>query len=356
MACRRTAILTAAATYVGTVVGAGFASGQEVLQFFGLLGAWGLPAIAVAAGGFLFFGDAIMDAGRELQAKSHLPVFRAVSGRLSPFLDLVTTFFLFGALSAMVAGAGSVLHQEFSVPWLAGAGFMAVIAIATVSSGLRGVIAAVSAIVPFLMAGVLAVSLAILRTEGLSLSSPPPGFTAAVRPWPLAGVTYVSYNIIMSVPILSSLGGAMRSRKEAGWSALLGAACLGLSLVLVYLALVSAFPQVLTWEIPMAHLASAIHGLGRPFYTSIFLAEVYTTAVADLYGLAARVSSPGSTSFKTAAALSGALSIWAASAGFSNLVRVVYPAIGWAGLVLLLELLLYRFRRLVTSRRTTRGR
>ena len=51
---------------------------------------------------------------------------REASGRyISPILDFVTTFFLFGAFSAMLAGAGSALAQEFQVSWLVGTGLMA---------------------------------------------------------------------------------------------------------------------------------------------------------------------------------------------------------------------------------------
>lgn len=352
-------MLAAAATYIGTVVGAGFASGQEVLQFFGLFGRWGIPAIVLAVAGFFYFGDIIMDAGQVLGASSHLPVLREVSGRLAPVLDVVTTFFLFGALAAMVAGAGSVLYQEFSMPWMAGAGLMAFASIVTVLFGLRGVITAVSAVVPFLVGGVLIVCLSVLFATGLTLEPPPPGIVPAVRPWPLSGVTYISYNIIMSVPVLASLGGTMKTRKEAGWSAALGAAGLGLSLILVYLALESRFPEVLSYEIPMAYLAATVTRFGGPLYTLVFLAEVYTTAVADLYGLAARLGSPGSGRFTLVAVLAGAASIWAASAGFANLVRVVYPAVGWAGLILLIALAWYSYRkpvRPVTSRRRRSGR
>ncbi|MDK2925864.1 MAG: hypothetical protein PWQ41_1638, partial [Bacillota bacterium] len=72
---------TIAATYVGTVVGAGFASGQEVLQFFSAFGRWGFVGIALATGLFVFFGLAIMELGHALKAESHLPVIQAAGGR-----------------------------------------------------------------------------------------------------------------------------------------------------------------------------------------------------------------------------------------------------------------------------------
>ena len=36
--------------FIGVVVGAGFASGQEAMQFFVAFGKWGLWGIALAAG------------------------------------------------------------------------------------------------------------------------------------------------------------------------------------------------------------------------------------------------------------------------------------------------------------------
>lgn len=352
---RKAAIVTAAATYIGTVVGAGFASGQEVLQFFGLLGPWGLPAAIIAIAGFAFFGYLIMDAGREARATSHIAVLRRTTGRLAPVFDLVITFFLFGALSAMIAGAGSVLRQEYGVPWALGAGILCLTTVVTVLFGLRGVVTSISAIVPFLLGSVLVVSLAVLSARGLAIRTPPAVSAPAVSFWPLAGVTYISYNIVMSIPVLASLGASLRSRKEAGWGAAWGATGLGLSLLLVFLSLVSSFPDVVAYEVPMAYLASTVHALGGPFYTIVFLAEVYTTAVANLYGFSARLAREGSPAFRLTTILAGLAGIAAASAGFSTLVRVVYPVVGWAGLALLIALLLDYFRRRTTSRRTRSG-
>ncbi len=338
-------VLATAATYVGTVVGAGFASGQEVLQFFGLLGPRGLPAIGLTIAGFFVFGYVIMETGRNIGADSHLPVLRETSGRLlAPALDFVITFFLFGAYSAMVAGAGSVLNQEYNVPWIVGAGAIAVLTLVTVIFGLRGVVTAVSAVVPFLLAGVLIVGIAVLNVKGVTLGTPPPGVEPVVRTWPAAGLTYISYNVIMSTPVLAVLGTTLKDRGQVAKSTFLGALGLGAALTLVFLTIVSSFPEVLSYEIPMARLAGTVHRLGSPFYTAIFLAEVYTTAVANLYGFAIRLAPGDTLAFKLTATLSALAGVWAASAGFSNLVRVVYPLVGWAGSVFLVALSIYLLR------------
>ena len=128
------------------------------------------------------------------------------------------------------------------------------------------------------LAGVLIVSITVLVARGPSLGVPPAAAKPVVRTWPLAGLTYISYNLMMSVPVLASLGTTLRSRKEVAASALVGSLGLGTALVLVYLAVVSSFPGVLVYEVPMAGMASEAHRLGGRFYTLIFLTEVYTTA------------------------------------------------------------------------------
>ena len=78
---RGISFLTVGGAYVGTVVGAGFASGQEIWQFFGRHGPLGLGGLAVATILFLVYGFAVLDLGRKLKARSHLEVARAVGGR-----------------------------------------------------------------------------------------------------------------------------------------------------------------------------------------------------------------------------------------------------------------------------------
>ena len=105
--------LKVAATYIGTVVGAGFATGQEILQFFSRFGPLGLAGILVSAFLFILFGYIIMYIGRELKAKSHMEIIRYSGGRfIGTIIDVIITFFLFGAFTAMIAGTGAMLEQR----------------------------------------------------------------------------------------------------------------------------------------------------------------------------------------------------------------------------------------------------
>ncbi|HWI54630.1 MAG TPA: hypothetical protein VNT57_02985, partial [Desulfobacteria bacterium] len=147
-----------AATYIGTVVGAGFASGQEVLQFFGLFGFNGLLGLLLATVLFALFGWAVLDLGMRLNARSHLEVIYYAGGRwLGRLIDYVITFFLFGALTAMVAGAGAIFAEQFQWPALLGSVLMVVLTVVTVMMGLNGVINSISFVVPALLGAVIGI-------------------------------------------------------------------------------------------------------------------------------------------------------------------------------------------------------
>ena len=99
--------LKVAATYIGTIVGAGFATGQEVLQFFTKFGVMGLVGIILATIMFILFGYIIIDLGNKLKAQSHLEIIKYSGGKvLGTIIDIIITFFLFGGLTAVTVLTG----------------------------------------------------------------------------------------------------------------------------------------------------------------------------------------------------------------------------------------------------------
>lgn len=131
--------LKIAATYIGTIVGAGFATGQETLVFFSRFGAWGLLGLGVVTGLFIAFGYIIMALGRRFNARSHLEVIRFANGRfIGGAVDAIILFFLFGALCAMIAGTGALIAQQYRLPAMTGNLLMAALTVFTVLAGFRG--------------------------------------------------------------------------------------------------------------------------------------------------------------------------------------------------------------------------
>ena len=328
-----------AATYIGTVVGAGFASGQEVLQFFGYFGLWGIAGLFLAGALFFYFGQIVLRLGHELQADSHVPVIQYAGGRwLGKLIDYVITFFLFGALTAMAAGAGSIFFEQFQLSPLLGNAVMILATLATVLAGISGVITAISFVVPLLLVAVLGISLYTLAITGLgNLTLTPPG-NPAVPLWPLAAVVYVSYNLVMAVAILAPMGKAA-GKDDLYRGALLGGLGLGVGALAILLAVLATLPGSARFSIPMIYVAGQISPWVQTLYSIVLFAEVYTTAVGSLYGFVIRLAEPESPRLPYIAVGASIVAFVASQFGFTNLVRVLYPAVGYAGLLMLAGLL-----------------
>lgn len=339
MARPKLGTLTIAAAYIGTVVGAGFASGQEVLQFFTFFGLNGILALSLAGVLFVFFGRAVLRLGNELQAATYSGIVRHANGPfLGRIVDGIITFFLFGALTAMAAGAGAIFAEQFGLPKVWGSAVMITASLATVLSGFHGVVMAVSFVVPILLISVLGLCVGTLLSFPIDLGAVRLWAETAkpVIPfWPLSALAYVSYNIVLSICILAPLGARAADAGAIRRGALWGGFGLFLGALAINLAILTLPSAAAQFEVPMVFIAGRFSPVVKGGYGLVLLAEIYTTAVANLYGFTARVTPPETKRFKKIALLTAAVAFAASLLGFSTLVRYLYSTVGIAGLLLL---------------------
>ncbi len=344
---KKISVLQVAGTYIGTIVGAGFASGQEMLQFFVSFGKFGLLGLFVVSILFIYFGYIIMELGWKLNVSSHLPIVTKVGGRfIGVFSDIIITFFLFGALTAMIAGSGALFHQQYNLHPLIGSFFMAAITVITVLGGFNRIINSISIVVPFLILS------AILLSIGSLLSSPPlqnisPNLIERpimLRNWLWSAILYISYNIVPSISILGPLGKQANDRNTIKKGAILGGIGLGVGAVAIFFALYVNINTIKDLEVPMIMVAYRISPLVQGMYSVVLLAEIYTTAVGDLYGFAARICDFNTNKSTIVILTCSTLAFFASLAGFSNLVKYLYPAVGYCGVITLICLIYDRYK------------
>src|SRR3546814_2577630 len=76
--------------FVGVVVGAGFASGQEIMQFFTSFGMVGLVGAVISGALFIFLAMALSTLGQQKASLSHKRVIYAICGKyLGMFVDVL---------------------------------------------------------------------------------------------------------------------------------------------------------------------------------------------------------------------------------------------------------------------------
>jgi len=327
------------AAFIGVIVGAGFASGQEVLQFFTSFGIPGLLGGIIALILFSFLGMVLGQLGSRLQTKSHERVIYHICGKyLGIAVDIVLTFFLFGVAVIMFAGSGAIFEEQFGISAAVGNLFMTAIVIISVMFDVKKVITLIGSFTPVLMVTVLIIAIYSLLTFDLStLGEPVPSAvdSQAAPNWILSALLYVSYNIAVGAPMLTVMGGTVKDEKVVARGAILGGIGLGLLILLISISMMTQLSEIADSAMPMLVIANNISPIVGVVISVILLGMIYNTAVGMLYTFSVRVVKPGTTKFKISVVLFGIIAFICSNVGFVNLVGTIYPITGYLGFVLI---------------------
>ncbi len=332
-------VLKIAGAFIGFIVGAGFASGQELLQFFVSFGVWGLLGTILSSVVFIVMGMTLASYGSKLKATSHKQVVNEICGKwLCNPVDALMTFFMFAIAVVMVAGSGSLLQQQFGLPTTYGG--VATILLTILATWLKPerVIGLISLITPLLIvvAAVIGFYAIFTKSSDLStLSSIAQEQPKAASNWFLAALLYVSYNIFACVAILAIAGGSISSPKKAALGGLVGGLVLGALMFLISLAMLSKIGVAAQASMPMLSLASDISPALSLALSVVIILMIFNTAVGSLYSFSSRLITPNTPRFKVATLVFGIAAYAGSTLGFIKLVGLVYPFFGYIGFVLM---------------------
>ena len=242
-------ILKMGSAFIGIIVGAGFASGQEILQYFTSFGLLGIVGAIVSTALFAYLGMTLTRLGSRMRTTSHKEVIYKISGRyLGVIVDYIIIFTLFGVGVVMIAGAGSNLNQQFGLPPFVGSLLMVVLVFLTVLLNVDKVVGVIGSITPFLIISVIGVSIYCLATMGMQhlqrLIQLQLDVTTTLPNWFISAINYVSFNIAVGASMALVMGGAEKNEKTAAWGGFVGGLGLGLLILLSHLAIFSRIDTV----------------------------------------------------------------------------------------------------------------
>lgn len=345
------------ATYMGAVIGAGFASGQEIMQFFIVFGQPGLWGVLLATILFSYLGALILFLSIRYRYTNYRELLCYLLGpSAAVFMDILSLFMLAGGLGIMLAGSGAVFSEQLGLPAWLGSVATALVTGMVIMGSLQRVMIANVILVPLKIIVILAVALAALMFYGLPSGQPaagPVGPTVAGN-WVWSAILYVSYNMIVPVAVLTSLGRSVTTGVGV-WGGMLGGLGMGLAAGLITLVGLAFYPMIMMYEIPLLYIAGHLNeGLRIVLSVLIWLA-ILTTAIANAHGFASRLDPAQGRYYKLAGLGITGLALTLSGMDFSLLVRTLYPMFGYAGLILLVALLLAPvYRRLLQEKGLSR--
>ena len=326
---------------VAYLIGSGFASGQEILQFFtaygplksGLGGVLTLVVLCSASAW-------VLEDARRLQLKDVNAIFRYYCGPwLGTLFQWLTPLFLFGIYVIMLAGAGSLLHEYFGLPTIAGRAAMLALSLATVLLGLARLTDIIGGIGQILIVLVLLVGTAcalknapqIAAAADFLAGTPLDG---AAPYWWLSGIDYAAFSLFTLLPFLAGVGRELQNARESRLAGLLGCGAFTAAALTLNYGMLANIAVLYDKAVPTVYMADLLlPGLGVIF-SGIMLAGIYTTAVPMLWTACNKLAgNDHSVSFRLVACSLAAIAFFGGGLPFGTLIHRIYPYIGYFGIL-----------------------
>lgn len=328
--------MSIALAFVGTITGAGYASGQELMQFFGDFGFHGLIGIIIATLAFFGFCTLCMVLTKRMNTDNYAAL---LSPRANPFFMMVTDglmfLFLFGIFVIMVAGNGSLLATQAGLsPW-AGKILLVILTIITVWWGLSSIQKSFQIFVPVLVVGAGIIAIMVIanpQIDSVNNTLPLQSQNPLVGNWYSAALLYVFFNMLPGIGVLAPLGYLAKDTKTILTGAFLSAVGLmGLASFLIF-AIVQNYSLVSTADMPMLAIAKHISPTMGYIYTLLLFIAITSTAFGLMFAMIARLKATSwfhSKYEKPLILLISALSLIGSQIGFIQLIAFIYPVYGY---------------------------
>ena len=286
--------LSVAFAYVGVIVGAGLASGQDLLQYFLSFGATGLIGIAALGVLNVIFGVVALQLGSYFRSGHHDEVFERITHpAVRRVIDVVLVFSGFAMGFVMLAGAGANLEQQFGLPAWAGSAVCAGLVILTAFLDFDRIMKVIGVFTPMIVIAIVVLVIYSLVTPHPSvaeLNATATQVTPALPNLWFSAINYFALCVVNGIGMAFVLGGSVLRIREARLAGRIGGAIIALVIGGDALALYLNMDRIWDVNVPALEIARMIHPAFAFVYTLIIFALIYNTVFSLFFATARRFS------------------------------------------------------------------
>lgn len=341
-----TKIFQIAFVFIGTVVGAGLASGQEITNFFTAYGPLSFLGIFACGLFYIFMGRLLAKISIKHNLNSYSDVIKVISpSYLGKITGIITTLYLFSSASIILAGCGALIYQFFGIPKIIGSLIMLVLAVFFLLRGTNGLIEVNSIIVPMLLTTITLIVVFYFLFAGDMIT---PKFIMSFPPvkkgLTISTILYAGFNILCSSGVLVPLSTETKSSKTMGYGIALGAIGLTILSCMINLLLMINQPYIYKYEIPLLFVSQRFGNLIQALLLIVIWLEMFSTEISDIYSISKTIEQTFKISFKKGIFIVLAIALPISLVGFSRLITSLYPFFGLLSLLFIAQCIIYYFK------------
>lgn len=314
---------------IGTIIGAGFASGQEIYSFFNVYGENGIIGICISS---LILGIVIykvLKKSNQYNIKSYSELLEnaKVPQKLIDIINIIINIFLLISFYIMVSGFTAYFKQEFNVPNIITALIILVICYITFMKNIEGLAKVNSIIIPILIFIIIMMgykSNVINTMYNIDLEN-----IEIKGNWIIRCIEYAGYNSILLIPILINLKKyAVNNEKKI--SIITSSVFFTLSIIIYFI--LFQWGDISNIEIPLVYIANKYGAIFKYIYGIVIISAIFTTMISAGYGFLQNLSKSKKT-YNALAIVMCITAIFVTNFSFSGLVNLTYPVFGILGIL-----------------------
>ena len=321
-------IFTIVLVTIGALIGAGFASGQEIYSFFysyGVIGLVELVITFVLISFIIYKSLKIIYENKIDNYDEFLGIF-IKNRKVTKVINMILNVLLLVTFYIMIAGFGAYFEQEIGVNKIVGSTILAIMTAIVFFTSAKGVLKVSEYIVPVLIVFIVIIGGMNLVTTNYEIEIP-----VIKKGWLLSSITYCSYNMILLIPVLISIRNQITRPSNIKHIAIISGIMMITISVMIFMLLTKVDVNISTLEMPIVYAIRTFFTKFKSIYAFIILSSIFTTAISIGIGFLQNVSK-SKKSYAQFVAFMCITSLLVSNLGFSKLVNLVYPIFGYIGI------------------------
>lgn len=340
---------------IGTLIGAGFASGQEIYLFFYSYGIKGIIGIFISSilMGIIIYKTLILV--RENDINNYKDLLNLLIKKennknffnINNIINIIINMFILITFFVMIAGFGAYFEQELGIYSLIGSIVLAILCFIVFRTNQKGVVKVSEVLVPILIIFITITSILNLKDFDINNIKNYLIYNNSYN-FLLSSIVYCSYNSILLIPVLITLKNYINNKRQViGISAISTTIIVLLSISLFFI-LTKVDVDISKLEMPAVYVVSKMFKLFEIVYGFIILGSIFTTAVSLGNSFLQNVSK-NKKSYTHIAFIMCITSIGISQIGFSNLINYLYPIFGYLGIVQIVRLISTNYTKITSK-------
>lgn len=331
-------------SYIAAIIGAGFASGAEIVSYFLKYGKISVLGVLLSAVLFGCLSYLVL----RICVREDITDFRDFLNFVMPkkavgFSNIAVNLFMVITLSAMSSGASEIFNVLFgmnkllgAVVFSAGCGLILMMSVKKITciNGALGIIIAI---------GVVLACLYIINFRFYETVPTGAGFL-------VSSAVYTSYNGASAIVLLCKMSSMLKTRKQVGIVGVISGVGIFLILLFLWCVVELYYGKVELGTMPMLTIARRQNNIFSGFYSIILFLAVLTTAISNGFGVTQFLKKGISGIW--AVIITVFLMVILSSVGFGMIVDIGYRLCG----LILIIIPLFIVRKEVISRKTMKNR